>query len=46
MPAFNIRLKVTGSQSGERILPVIYSDNYFTMLPGDERTNSNDGGRC
>ncbi|MEO6850588.1 MAG: discoidin domain-containing protein [Mucilaginibacter sp.] len=36
-PAFNIRLKVTGNKSGERILPVIYSDNYFTMLPGDER---------
>jgi hypothetical protein len=37
-PAFNIRLKVTGDKSSERILPVIYSDNYFTMLPGDERT--------
>jgi hypothetical protein len=36
--AFNVRLKVTGDKSGERILPVIYSDNYFTMLPGDERT--------
>jgi hypothetical protein len=35
--AFSVRLKVTGVKSGERILPVIYSDNYFTMLPGDAR---------
>lgn len=36
--AFNIRLKVTGVNSGKRILPVIYNDNYFTILPGDKRT--------
>ncbi len=36
--AFNIRLKVTGYKSGGRILPVLYDDNYFTLLPGEERT--------
>ncbi len=36
--AFSVRLKVTGANSGLRILPVIYNDNYFTLLPGDERT--------
>jgi beta-galactosidase/beta-glucuronidase len=37
-PAFNVRLKVTGGTSGQRILPVIYNDNYFTLLPGESRT--------
>jgi hypothetical protein len=36
--AFNVRLKVTKDKTGERILPVIYDDNYFTLLPGEERT--------
>jgi hypothetical protein len=37
-PAFNIRLKVIGVKSGKRILPVIYDDNYFTLLPGERKT--------
>lgn len=37
-PAFNVRLKVIGTTSGNRILPVIYNDNYFTLLPGETRT--------
>jgi exo-1,4-beta-D-glucosaminidase len=36
--AFNVRLKITGANSGKRILPAVYDDNYFTMLPGDART--------
>lgn len=36
-PAFNVRLKVIGAGDKERILPVIYSDNYITLLPGEER---------
>jgi len=36
-PAFNVRLKVVGAADGKRILPVIYSDNYITLLPGDQR---------
>jgi hypothetical protein len=34
-PALMIRLKVTGKESGERILPVFYSDNYVSLMPGD-----------
>ncbi|HEY5461722.1 MAG TPA: discoidin domain-containing protein [Hanamia sp.] len=37
-PAFNIRLKVVGAENGKRILPVIYNDNYITLLPGEDRT--------
>ncbi len=36
--AFNVRLKITGANSGKRILPAVYDDNYFTLLPGDTRT--------
>lgn len=36
--AFSVRLKITGAASGERILPAFYDDNYFTLLPGEERT--------
>ena len=37
-PAFNIRLKVVGNKSGKRILPVMYEDNYFALLPGEQKT--------
>jgi hypothetical protein len=37
-PAIMIRLKVNGSKSSERILPVFYSDNYFFLMPGEEKT--------
>jgi len=33
-----VKLTVVREKSGDRILPVIYKDNYFTLLPGDERT--------
>jgi|GEM_PF-71664 len=36
-PALMIRLTLRDSKTGERILPVFYSDNYFTLLPGDPR---------
>ncbi len=36
--ALMIRLKVASSVSGERILPVFYEDNYFSLLPGESRT--------
>ena len=35
--AFFIRLKVLDN-SGTRILPVYYTDNYFTLLPGESKT--------
>lgn len=37
-PALMVRLKVVRAESGDRILPVIYSDNYFFLMPGEERT--------
>ncbi|KAA6331281.1 Exo-beta-D-glucosaminidase [termite gut metagenome] len=36
-PALMIRLNVTGSD-GQRILPVFFSDNYFFLLPNEEKT--------
>ncbi len=37
-PSLMTRLKVVREKSGDRILPVIYSDNYFTLMPGEKRT--------
>ncbi|GAA6396522.1 discoidin domain-containing protein [Solibaculum mannosilyticum] len=34
-PAVMLRLKVMNSETGERVLPSFYSDNYFTMMPGE-----------
>ncbi len=36
-PSLMTRLKVVREKSGDRILPVIYSDNYFTLMPGEQR---------
>ncbi len=35
--AFAVRLKVNRSSDGEEILPVLWEDNYFTLLPGEKR---------
>lgn len=35
VPALMIRLKAVAG--GEMVLPVIYSDNYFSLLPGEEK---------
>jgi len=37
-PSLMTRLKVVRAKSGDRILPVIYNDNYFTLMPGERRT--------
>jgi exo-1,4-beta-D-glucosaminidase len=37
-PAFMIRLKVVGNKTEGLILPVIYSDNYVSLMPGEQRT--------
>ena len=37
-PALMVRLKVVREKSGDRILPVLYSDNYVTLMPGERRT--------
>ncbi|MDR1556723.1 MAG: discoidin domain-containing protein [Tannerellaceae bacterium] len=37
-PALMLRLKVVGEKSAERILPVFFSDNYLSLMPGEEKT--------
>ena len=36
-PALIIRLKVNGNKTNNMILPVFYSDNYFSLMPGEEK---------
>jgi len=35
--AFFVRLKVNKGGGGQEILPVIWQDNYFSLLPGEKR---------
>ncbi len=35
--AFFVRLKVDKGPTGKEILPVIWQDNYFSLLPGEKR---------
>ena len=35
--AFQIRLAVEAGKPGEEILPVLWEDNYVSLLPGEER---------
>jgi exo-1,4-beta-D-glucosaminidase len=35
--AFFVRLKVNKGAHGEEILPVIWQDNYISLLPGEKR---------
>jgi hypothetical protein len=37
-PAIMVRAKVVRAASGDRILPVLYSDNYVSLMPGERRT--------
>ncbi len=37
-PALMTRVKAVRAQSGDRILPAIYSDNYLMLMPGEHRT--------
>ncbi len=34
IPALMVRLKAVREKTADRILPVLYSDNYFSVLPG------------
>lgn len=38
--AFGVRLKLVRPSDGEEILPVLWEDNYFSLLPGETRTIS------
>ena len=35
--AFFVRLKVNKGQGGDEVLPVLWEDNYFSLLPGETR---------
>ena len=35
--AFFVRLKITKGKGGEEILPVVWEDNYVSLLPGEKR---------
>ena len=35
--AFFVRLKIDKGQGGEEILPVVWEDNYISLLPGEKR---------
>jgi exo-1,4-beta-D-glucosaminidase len=35
--AFFVRLKATKAKAGEEILPVLWQDNYISLLPGEKR---------
>jgi len=35
--AFANRLRLVNRKTGERILPAIMNDNYFTLMPGEEK---------
>jgi len=35
--AFFVRLKLTKGEKGEEILPVVWEDNYISLLPGEKR---------
>lgn len=36
-PALQVRLTLRDAKTGQRILPVYYQDNYFSLLPGESR---------
>ena len=38
VPALMLRLKVVDGATGDLVLPVIYEDNYFHLMPGESRT--------
>jgi len=37
-PALMVRLKAVREKSGDRILPALYSDNFVSLMPGEQRT--------
>jgi hypothetical protein len=36
-PAIEVRLTLRDAKTGDRILPVYYDDNYFSLLPGESK---------
>lgn len=35
--AFFVHLQITRGREGEEVLPVLWQDNYFTLMPGEKR---------
>ena len=40
VPALLVKLTLKDASTGDRILPAYYSENYVSLLPGEERTVS------
>jgi beta-galactosidase/beta-glucuronidase len=38
VPAVLTRIRTVRAKSGEDVLPVFYTDNYFTLMPGESKT--------
>ena len=38
VPAMMLRLKAVDPATGDLVLPVLYSDNYFFLMPGESKT--------
>ena len=38
VPAVMVRVNVVGKKDGQQILPMFYSDNYFSLMPGEKKT--------
>jgi len=36
--AFMVHLRLTRGKGGEEVAPILWEDNYFSMLPGEERS--------
>ena len=38
VPAVMLRVNIVGKKDGKQILPMFYSDNYFSLMPGEKKT--------
>ena len=38
--AFQVRLRVTKGKDGDDVVPIFWDDNYFSLLPGEEKSVS------
>ena len=36
-PALMTRINVVGDKDGDQFLPILYEDNYFALLPGEQK---------
>jgi hypothetical protein len=41
-PALMVKVKAVRESTGDRILPVLYSDNYIALMPGERQTINTD----